>query len=413
VKILITVLEGGPTTVPGFLAAGVRAGIKRRGLDVMVLACEDGPVPAAGAFTTNLVKGAPLIVTLEHLKKGKLSAVVANSGSANTYTGKRGLYDARRMARLTAKLLKQRPETIAVASTGLIGSYLPMRRVEGGIKAAVSELSNSREASLNAAKAIMTTDTVPKEIAILVYLEDGTPVTIAGIAKGAGMIHPNMKTATMLAFVVTDAVATSGALRIVLQNSIDKSFNMITVDGDMSTSDTVLILANGRAKNQPITARRIDKMFQAGLDYVLTELARMIVKDGEGSTHLIEVRVKNARNEKDARQAARAVAKSNLVKAAIFGRDPNWGRIVAALGSSCVSFNPSKISLELVSDRGRVDLVERGKPKSKRAINRARDIMRSKEIEIHINLGTGKANATAWGCDLTYDYVRINSKYTT
>ena len=379
----------------------------------MVLACEDGPVPAAGAFTTNLVKGAPIIVTLEHLKKGKLSAVVTNSGSANTYTGKRGLHDARRMARLVAKLLKQRPETIAVASTGLIGSYLPMRRVEAGIRAAVSELSNSREASLNTAKAIMTTDTVPKEIAVQVDLEDGTPVTIAGIAKGAGMIHPYMKTATMLAFVITDAIATSGALKMALQNSIDKSFNMITVDGDMSTNDTVLILANGRAKNQPITARRVDKMFQAGLDYVLTELARMIVKDGEGSTHLIEVCVKNARNKKDARQAARAVAKSNLVKTAIFGRDPNWGRIVSALGCSGVSFNPSKISLELVSDRGHVDLVERGKPKSKRAINRARDIMRSKEIEIHIDLGAGKASATAWGCDLTYDYVRINSKYTT
>ena len=177
-----------------------------------------------------------------------------------------------------------------------------MRRVEAGIRAAVSELSNSREASMNTAKAIMTTDTVPKEIAVQVDLEDGTPVTIAGIAKGAGMIYPYMKTATMLAFVVTDAVATSGALRMALQNSIDKSFNMITVDGDMSTNDTVLILANGRAKNQPITARRVDKMFQAGLDYVLTELARMIVKDGEGSTHLIEVRVKNARNKKDARR---------------------------------------------------------------------------------------------------------------
>ena len=410
---MITVLEGGVTTVPGFLTAGVRAGIKRRGLDVMVLACEGGPVPAAGAFTTNLVKGAPIVVTLEHIKKGKLSAVVANSGSANAYTGKRGLRDARRMSRLTARLLKQRPNTVAVASTGLIGSRLPMRRIEAGIKAAVGELSNSREASLNAAKAIMTTDTVPKEIAVRVDLEDDTPVTIAGIAKGVGMIHPRMKTATMLAFIVTDAVATSGALRMALQNSIDKSFNMITVDGDMSTSDTVLVLANGRAKNQPITARRMDKMFQSGLDYVLTELARMIAKDGEGSTHLIEVRVKNARNIEDARQAALAVANSNLVKAAIFGRDPNWGRIITALGYSGASFNPAKVSLEFVSDRGHVDLIERGKSKPKRAINRARDIMRSREIEIHIDLGAGKASATAWGCDLTYDYVRINSKYTT
>jgi len=410
---MITVLDGGLTAVPGFLAAGVRAGIKRRGLDVMLLACEKGPVPAAGAFTTNLVKSAAITVTLEHLKKGKLAAVVANSGCANTYTGKHGLRDARRMARLTAKLLKLRPNTVAVASTGVIGSRLPMRRIENGIKAAASELSNSREASMNATKAIMTTDTMPKEVAVQVDLEDGVPVTIAGVAKGAGMIHPRMKTATMLAFVVTDALITTDALQTALQNSIEQSFNMITVDGDMSTNDTVLVLANGRAKNQPITSRRLDSKFQAGLDYVLIELARMIAKDGEGASHLIEVQVKGARNKEDARQAALAVANSNLVKTAVFGRDPNWGRIVCAIGYSGASFNPAKISLELVSDRGRVDLVERGKVKPKRVIERARDIMRNREIEIHINLGAGKASATAWGSDLTYDYVRINSKYTT
>ncbi len=410
---MITVLEGGLTTVPGFLAAGVRAGIKRRGLDVMVLACGDGPVPAAGALTTNLVKGAPILVTLEHLKGGKLAAVVANSGSANAYTGKRGLRDARRMARFTAKLLKLHPNAVAVASTGLIGTRLPMRRIEAGIKAAVGELSNTREASLNAARAIMTTDTMPKEIAVRVGLESGTPVIIAGIAKGAGMIHPRMKTATMLAFIVTDALVTPSALRAALHNSIERSFNMITVDGDTSTNDTVLILANGHAKNKQITLRGLDRQFQAGLDYVLTELARMIAKDGEGASHLIEVRVRGARNEEDARQAALAVANSNLVKAAVFGRDPNWGRIVAALGYSGASFNPARISLELVSDRGRVDLVERGKAKPKRAIERARDIMRSREIEIHVDMGAGRASATALGCDLTYDYVRINSKYTT
>jgi len=222
-----------------------------------------------------------------------------------------------------------------------------------------------------------------------------------------------MKTATMLAFVVTDAIVTTGALQTALQNSIEHSFNMITIDGDMSTNDTVLVLANGRAKNQPITSRRPDSKFQAGLDYVLTELARMIAKDGEGASHLIEVRVKGARNKEDARQAALAVANSNLVKTAVFGRDPNWGRIACAIGYSGASFNPAKISLELVSDRGRVDLVERGKVMPKRVIERARDIMRNREIEIHIDLGAGKASATAWGSDLTYDYVRINSKYTT
>ncbi|MDI6643088.1 MAG: bifunctional glutamate N-acetyltransferase/amino-acid acetyltransferase ArgJ [Candidatus Hodarchaeaceae archaeon] len=410
---MITVLEGGITTVPGFRAAGVRAGIKRRGLDVMLIACVDGPVPAAGAFTTNLVKGAPVLVTAEHLKTRRLGAVVANSGSSNTYTGKRGLRDAYRMAQLTARLLKLRAVNIGVASTGLIGSYLPMRKIEAGIRAAVRELSDSREASLNAARAIMTTDTMPKEIAIRVDLEDGTPVTIAGISKGAGMIRPILKTATMLAFVVTDAAITSDALRAALQQAVDKSFNMINIDGDMSTSDMVLVMANGRAKNRRITLERRDRQFQAGLEYVLTELAWMIAKDGEGASHLIEVQVKNARNLNEARCAARTVAGSNLVKAAVFGRDPNWGRIVAALGRSDIRFDPSKLSLALVSERGRVDLVKRGKPMPKRAVDRARDLMRSKEIEIHIDLAAGKACATAWGCDLTYDYVRINSRYTT
>lgn len=410
---MITVLEGGLTVVPGFLAAGVRANVKRRGLDIMMLVSEDGPVPAAGSFTTNLVRGAPLLVTMEHLRDGKLAAVVANSGNANAYTGKQGIRDARRMARLAAKLLKLRSDDLAVASTGLIGMRLPMRRIEAGIRAAAEELSSSREASLNAARAIMTTDTFPKEIAVRVNLEDGTPINIAGIAKGAGMIRPRMRVATMLALVVSDAAVTPAALRAALQNSVERSFNMITVDDDTSTNDMVLIMANGRAKNRPITIKHIDKMFQSGLDYLLIELARMIAKDGEGATHLIEVRVKNARNEEDARQAALAVAGSNLVKAAIFGRDPNWGRVIAALGYSGASFDPSKISLEFVSDRGRVNLVERGKPKPKWALGRARDIMRSREIEIHVDLAAGKAKAIAWGCDLTYDYVRINSRYTT
>ncbi len=410
---MITILEGGITEVPGFLAAGVRAGIKRRGLDVMLISSEDGPVPAAGAFTTNLVKGVPLIVTREHMKKGKLGAVVANSGVSNAYTGARGMRDAYNMAQLTAKLLKQRALNVGVASTGIIGRYLPMRRVESGIRAAVKELSNSREASLNAAKAIMTTDTAPKEIAVRVVLDDGTAVTIAGIAKGAGMICPDMKTATMLAFVVTDAAITSDALRAALQQAVDQSFNMINIDNDMSTSDMVLVLANGRAKNRRITLERRDKQFQSGLECVLTELAWMIARDGEGASRLIEVHVKNAGNLKDARLAAKTVAGSNLVKAAVFGRDPNWGRIVAALGRSGVSFDPAKLSIELVSERGRVDMVKRGKPMPGRVVNRGRDLMRSREIEVHIDLATGKACATAWGCDLTYDYVKINSRYTT
>lgn len=410
---MTTVLEGGITEVPGFMAAGVRAGVKRRGLDVMLIACEDGPVPAAGAFTTNLVKGAPVIVTSKNVKKGKLGAVAVNSGASNAYTGKRGLRDARRMTKLVANLLKMRPFNVGVASTGLIGAYLPMRKIEAGIRAAVKELSNSREESLNAAKAIMTTDTTPKEIAVQIELEDGTPVRIGGIAKGAGMISPRLKTATMLAFVVTDVAITPDALRAALQSAVDRSFNMVNIDGDMSTSDMVLVMANGRAKNKRITLERKDKEFCEGLEFVLRELAWSLAKDGEGATHLIEVQVKNARNQKEAQMAARAVAGSNLLKCAVFGRDPNWGRIVSALGYSGANFDPSRLSLELVSERGRVDLVKKGKSLSKRTLERARDILRSREIEIHVDLAAGKNNATAWGCDLTYDYVRINSRYST
>ncbi|MEM2874739.1 MAG: bifunctional ornithine acetyltransferase/N-acetylglutamate synthase [Candidatus Hadarchaeales archaeon] len=410
---MITVLEGGITLVPGFLASGVRAGIKKRGLDLMLIACEDGPVAAAGAFTGNLVKGAPVVVTRGHVKNGSIGAIVANSGISNAYTGKRGLKDARRMCALTAELMGLKPAQVAVASTGIIGVYLPMKKIEKGIRAAAKELSNSREAALNAARAIMTTDTFPKEVAIRVDLEDGKSATIAGIAKGAGMIKPDLKTATMLSFVVTDVNISPDALRAALGEAVDQSFNMLNIDNDMSTSDMVIVLANGRAGNQRITPDRPDRQFQAGLNYVLRELAWMIAKDGEGATHLIEVKVKGARSEGDARKAARAVVGSNLVKAAVFGKDPNWGRVISALGSSGASFKPEKISLELASERGRVDLVRRGKPAGRNALQKARDIMRSKEIEIHVDLGAGKHSATAWGCDLTYDYVRINSRYTT
>jgi len=410
---MITFLEGGITEVPGFKAAGVRAGVKRRGLDLTLLVSEEGPVPAAGAFTTNRVQGAPVTVTREHLKKGKLGAVVANSGISNAYTGKRGLRDAYRMAQVTARLLNMKALNVGVASTGLIGAYLPMKKVEAGIKAAVKELSNSREASLNAVKAIMTTDTIPKEVALRVELEDGTNATIAGIAKGAGMICPKMKTATMLAFVVTDANVTSDALRAMLRRAVENSFNMVNIDNDMSTSDMVLVMANGRAGNRRITLEHPDRQLQAALEHALTELAWMIAGDGEGASHLVEVQVKNARNLEEARKAAKTVAGSNLVKAAVFGKDPNWGRIVAALGYSGTVFDPKDLSLEIEGERGGVELVHKGKPATKRALAKGRDIMKSREIEIIVDLRAGKACATAWGCDLTYDYVRINSKYTT
>jgi len=338
---------------------------------------------------------------------------VANSGISNAYTGRRGLRDAYRMAQITAKLLKLRTKDVGVASTGIIGSYLPMSKIESGIRVAVSRLSSSREASINAARAIMTTDTVPKEIAVRLKLDDGTPATIAGIAKGAGMVRPNLRTATMLAFLVTDVEITPEALRTSLQKAIDQSFNMVNIDNDMSTSDMVLIMANGLAKNRCITLQRGDKRFQLALNHVLTELARMIARDGEGATRLIEVHIKNAFSLKEAQSAARTVVGSNLVKAAVFGKDPNWGRIVAALGNSNARFDPSRLSLDLANEQGRVSLVKKGVPASKRVLERAREIMGSREIEIHVDLAAGKYDATAWGCDLTYDYVRINSRYTT
>ena len=406
-------MEGGITTVPGFLAAGVRAGIKRRGLDLMLISCRDGAVPAAGAFTTNKIKGAPVILTQRHIRGGKIGAIVANSGISNVFTGKRGMKNAERMAELAAQLLNLRKREVAVASTGIIGVQLPISKIEKGIRMAVRELSDTREASLNAAKAIMTTDTFPKEAAARVELEDGTAVTVAGIAKGAGMICPRMKCATMLAFIVTDARITPEALREAVGQAVDSTFNMLNIDGDMSTSDMVIAMANGRAGNREITPERMDKNFLSGLVCVMDELAWMIARDGEGATKVVQVHVVNARTEEEARRAAKTIVGSNLVKAAIFGRDPNWGRVVAALGYSGVHFNPSKLTLEFESERGRVLLVRGENPPTRRLLMRARDILKSREVEIRVNLGVGKERATALGCDLTYDYVRINSRYTT
>lgn len=410
---MITLMEGGITTVPGFLAAGVRAGIKRRGLDLMLISCKDGAVPAAGAFTTNKIKGAPVILSQRHIRGGKIGAIVANSGISNVFTGKRGMKNAERMAELAAQLLNLRKREVAVASTGIIGVQLPISKIERGIRLAVRELSDTREASLNAAKAIMTTDTFPKEAAARVELEDGTAATVAGIAKGAGMICPRMKCATMLAFIVTDAKITPEALREAVGQAVDSTFNMLNIDGDMSTSDMVIAMANGRAGNREITPERMDKNFLSGLECVMGELAWMIARDGEGATKVVQVHVVNAKTGEEARRAAKTIVGSNLVKAAIFGRDPNWGRVVAALGYSGVHFDPPKLTLEFESERGRVLLVKGENPPTRRLLMRAKDILKSREVEIRINLGVGKECATALGCDLTYDYVRINSRYTT
>jgi glutamate N-acetyltransferase/amino-acid N-acetyltransferase len=406
---MITVLKGGLSEVRGFSFIGVRAGIKRKGLDLALIKSDIGPVPAAGVFTSNLVKAAPVLLTMKNLKGGKLGAVFINSGRANCFTGIRGQRDAEEIAKTVAKLLRIEPTQVGVLSTGLIGAPLPMVKVKRGILKAVSNLRRDREASLKVSQAMMTTDTFPKEVAVATRLEDGTEVRIAGVAKGSGMIRP--KLATMLAVILTDAKATPGGLRLALRNSVEKSFNMITVDNDTSTNDSVLILASGLAGGKEISARNVDPNFQEALDFVTTELAKMIVRDGEGAKHFFEVKVERARNFYEAKFAALAVAGSNLVKAAIFGEDPNWGRVVAALGASGANFNPSNLSVWFESEKEKVCVIRKGIPLKN--AERARNVMREKEFRIRIDLAEGEASATAWGCDLTFDYVKINARYRT
>jgi glutamate N-acetyltransferase/amino-acid N-acetyltransferase len=313
------------------------------------------------------------------------------------------------MAEVTAEVLGLRPEQVAVASTGVIGVPLPLAAVEAGIRKAAAELSSSREAGRAAATAIMTTDTRPKEAAVRLRLADRT-VTVAGMAKGAGMIHPQM--ATMLAFLVTDAPVSSPALRPVFARAVDRTFNQITVDGDTSTNDLALILANGAAAGPALTEEAELEALEAALENVCLRLAKALVADAEGATKLITVEVRGAADEFQARRAARAVAGSNLVKAAVFGADPNWGRILAALGYSGAVFDPSAVSLVL-EGQGEREAVCAGGRGLAFDEGRVRRILEGPEVTIVADLGAGPASARAWGCDLSYDYVRINAAYRT
>jgi len=396
----------GVTAPAGFKAAGVAADIKGNGSakkDVALLVSQV-PCAAAGVYTTNVVKAAPVLLTQQRTESGRLQAVVVNSGNANACTGERGMADAAEMARLAAAALDLEPDAVGVASTGVIGVPLPMDRVAVGIAAAAAALSP--EGGEDAARAIMTTDTFPKQTAVQVEL-GGVVVTIGAMAKGSGMIHPNM--ATMLGFVTTDAAVTPAALRKALQEGAARSFNMITVDGDTSTNDMVIAMANGLAGNPTVTADSRDyPAFAAALEQVLVYLAREIARDGEGATKLIEVRVQGARSLEDARLAARAVCGSSLVKAAVFGEDANWGRVLAALGYSGAQFDPGRVDLWL----GGVQMMAAGAPVAfdEKA---AAEVLRGREVVFTAHLHAGDAAATAWGCDLTYDYVKINGSYRT
>lgn len=407
---MISEIKGGLTAVPGFRAAGVESGVKEEGLDLLLLASDRGPVPAAGVFTSNNVKAAPVQISKNHLEDKNLGAVVANSGCANAFTGREGIRNAREMANHAAELLEMNPEDVGVASTGLIGTQLPIDDIKNGIEEAAENLSNSWEAGTEAAKAITTTDTEVKEMAVKVETENGLNATIGGAAKGAGMIHPDLH-ATMLSFIVTDVNITSAGLRNSLQKAAGQSFNMTTVDRDRSTNDTVLAMANGISENERITKSSPNEDFQEALNYVTRELAKMIAKDGEGSTHLMEVEVNGAESKEDAKKAARAVAGSDLVKSAVYGEDPNFGRIVAALGYSGATFSPSRISISILSDEGEAPLVLKGEPLPEDTIDDAERVMEEEEIQIYVDLGEGEESATAWGCDLSEEYVRINSQY--
>jgi glutamate N-acetyltransferase/amino-acid N-acetyltransferase len=391
-------IEGGICAVKGVRAGGIKPG-------KMGLAIIQAEGNAAGVYTRNKVIAAPLVVTREHIAKtGRLSGVIVNSGNANAFTGVQGLADARIMASSLASKLDVSEELIGVASTGVVGRKLDTGWISAHIDEVLGSLGEDGDASMSAARSIMTTDTVPKEIAI----EMDCGIRIAGIAKGSGMIEPNM--GTMLSFVYTDAEVHPDVLQSCLTVAVDKSFNMIVVDGDTSTNDMVLVTATGQSG---ITPELSD--LQAGLDFVLTELAKMIAVDGEGATKLIESKVTGAATEEDARLVTKAIVRSPLVKSAIFGQDPNWGRIVVAAGYSGADIIPEKISLSFSAGTEVVELVKNGEVvrNDEDTLSKLKEIMAEDEIYIIIDLGMGDKSATAWGCDLTYDYVRINAEYTT
>jgi glutamate N-acetyltransferase/amino-acid N-acetyltransferase len=384
-------------------AAGVKCGIRFNKKD-LALVYSEKVADAWGTFTTNKFKAAPLVVTEKNLSLsgGKLQAILINSGIANACTGERGLKDAWDTVNYVSEGLKINKEYVAVTSTGKIGEFLPMKKIDDGLKEVISNLSAS--GGIEAAEAILTTDTKKKEIAVSFKLGE-QEVKIGGMAKGSGMIHPNM--ATMLGFITSDISIKGELLQKALQQVVEKSFNMISVDGDMSTNDMVLLMANGLSGNRLIDKKDEDYYkFLKILQYVAEYLAKCIAKDGEGATKIIEVEVKNSLSFAEAKKVAKAVINSPLVKTAIFGKDPNWGRILAAVGYSGAKVVPDKVDLYL-----KEKIVENGQPLNFSRQKIHEYLESSDEVKIIIDLNMGKVNATAWGCDLTYDYVKINTKY--
>ena len=403
------IIDGGVTAAKGFLAAGLAAGIKKGNKKDMAMIYSSSLCMAAGTFTTNLVKAAPVKWDQEIVyHQPSAQAVVINSGVANACTGSEGMECCQMTAQEAAKVLNIEPTQVLVASTGVIGQQLPMDQIREGVRNLAPLLSGAREASALAAQAIMTTDTVPKEVAVTVKL-GGRTVTIGGMCKGSGMIHPNM--CTMLSFVTTDAAISREMLQKALSDVVKDTYNMVSVDGDTSTNDTVLLLANGMAENPEITEDCEDyETFKEALLYVNTCLAKKIAGDGEGATALFEVKVVGAENKEQAVTLAKSVITSNLTKAAIFGHDANWGRILCAMGYSGAQFDPDRVDLYFESAAGKLQIIENGVAVDY-SEEEATRILSEKEVTAVADLKAGDAKATAWGCDLTYDYVKINADY--
>ena len=392
--------EGGITAVPGILAAGVHAGIKAPAARDLALVYSSTPATAAGVFTTNRIQGAPVKVSRERLRSGVAQAIVASSGCSNVATGEQGIRDAREMTEIVAKHLRIPDERVLVASTGIIGRYLPMEKIRPALPKLVKALTP--QGSRAAAEGIMTTDTHPKEAALRVEI-GGRRVTIGGIAKGTGMIHPLM--GTMFGFIATDLGVERDALQGALRRAVGGSFNRISVDGDRSTSDTVVILANGLAENQPLARgdRRL-RPFQQALDALTQRLAVMLVKDGEGATLVIDVRVRGAKARRDAEMAARSIANSPLFKTAMAGRDPNWGRVMSALGASGIALEEDRVAIWY----GEEQVAAGGRLREDVRWDRVKAELAKPEVTVTVDLGLGAAQEHIWTCDLTTDYVKIN-----
>lgn len=402
------IIEGGVTAAKGFCAIGIHAGIKKDKKDMAMIASA-APCQAAGTFTTNVVKAAPVKwdqdIVYHH---PSARAVVINSGVANACTGEEGFGYCRETAKKAAELLNISESEVLVASTGVIGRQLPMDLMKKGIESMVPLLSDSKEAGTLAAEAIMTTDTVKKEVAVKISL-GGKDVTIGGMCKGAGMIHPNM--CTMLSFLTTDAAISKEMLQKALSADVCDTYNMISVDGDTSTNDTVLLLANGLAGNPVITEENEDyRAFARALNYVNTELAKKMAGDGEGATALFEVKVVGAESKEQAVLLSKSVVTSNLTKAAIYGHDANWGRILCAMGYSGAKFDPEIVDLYFESAAGKLKIIENG-VSTGYSEEEATRILSEKAVTAIADIKMGQATATAWGCDLTHEYVTINADY--